>query len=74
MNQVVSTVSNWIEVGIFVDFFSEIKTKMVNFKLARKTHSELANLTDRELRDIGVSRSEIPYIAKCVYRNSTYPK
>jgi len=35
-----------------------------NWRLYRETVNELNRLSNRELSDIGISRSEIPYVAK----------
>jgi uncharacterized protein YjiS (DUF1127 family) len=35
-----------------------------NWRLYRETVTELNRLTNRELSDLGISRSEIPYVAK----------
>ena len=70
MNQVVLTVSNWMDFSSISDLISDIKMGLKNMKLSRETYSSLSALSDKELKDIGVSRSEIPYIAKAVYRNA----
>jgi uncharacterized protein YjiS (DUF1127 family) len=42
-------------------------TKRINkFKVARRTMKELNSLSDRDLMDIGISRSDIPFIANNV--------
>jgi uncharacterized protein YjiS (DUF1127 family) len=35
-----------------------------NWRKYRQTVSELGRMTDRELRDLGIGRSDIPYIAR----------
>ncbi len=38
--------------------------KFKNWRSYRRTMSELGALSNRELDDLGINRSEIPYIAK----------
>jgi uncharacterized protein YjiS (DUF1127 family) len=35
-----------------------------NWRKYRQTVNELGRMTDRELRDLGIGRSDIPYIAR----------
>jgi len=35
-----------------------------NWRRYRETVSELSRLSNRELSDLGISRSEIPYVAR----------
>lgn len=46
---------------------NNIMEKFEKFKLYRRTHRELSSLTDYELSDIGISRYDIPRIAREVY-------
>lgn len=45
-------------------FVSLIAAKIRAFFRYRETVRELSRLTDRELDDLGLSRSEIPFIAR----------
>lgn len=39
--------------------------KMIRrYKKYRNTYNELSRMTDRDLNDIGISRGDIPYIAR----------
>jgi uncharacterized protein YjiS (DUF1127 family) len=40
-----------------------------NWRLYRRTYRELMQLSPRELSDLGISRGEIPAIAKQVFSN-----
>lgn len=40
-----------------------------NWRKVRKTYNELSRLTTRELDDLGISRSDIPAIARSAIRN-----
>jgi uncharacterized protein YjiS (DUF1127 family) len=44
-------------------FIAGIKTGMARHAVYRKTYKELADLTDRDLSDIGISRADISRIA-----------
>ena len=35
-----------------------------NWRMYRQTVNELGRMNDRELRDLGISRSDIPYVAR----------
>jgi uncharacterized protein YjiS (DUF1127 family) len=39
-----------------------------NWKRARQTRNELSNLSNRELQDLGITRSDIPFIARSVVK------
>ena len=45
-------------------FFAEIAKRKAKARLVKKTIKELNGLTDRDLRDIGLSRYDIEIIAK----------
>ncbi len=65
MTQAILTVSNFLQDGItgLVDLFSNWKRCRARKAMARKTYNELNKLTDYELRDLGIGRSDIPSIA-----------
>ena len=69
MTQAILTVSNLFQDGLngLVDLFSNWKRARARKAKARQTYRELNNLTDYELRDLGIGRSEIPYIAAGTY-------
>lgn len=43
-----------------MDIFNNIRT----WNRVRQTRNELSGLSNRELDDLGITRSEIPFIAK----------
>lgn len=45
-------------------FVSMIAAKVRAYFRYRETVRELSRLTDRELNDLGISRADIPYIAR----------
>ena len=46
------------------NFMTEVSNRRAKTKLIKKTVKQLNELTDRELRDIGLSRYDIEQIAK----------
>lgn len=52
----------------FTAVVASMITDLMNYRMYRKTIAELQNLNDRELSDLGLSRSEIKFSAtKAVY-------
>ena len=41
-----------------------IARSLTNWRKYRQTVTELGRMSDRELRDLGIGRSDIPYIAR----------
>lgn len=65
MAQALSTTSTGFNpASSFQTLITAMKTARARRAVYAKTYSELANLTDRDLADIGVNRSEIRSIAK----------
>lgn len=53
--------------GIFergANFLRSVQASWVDYKLFRATANELGDLTDRELADLGIHRSEIKRVAR----------
>ena len=46
------------------DFIAKVSKRKAKVKLVRNTVKQLNGLTDRELRDIGLSRYDIEMVAK----------
>ena len=44
--------------------FEVLKTRYSTWQRYRRTVSELASLSDRDLADLGISRSDIPRLAR----------
>jgi uncharacterized protein YjiS (DUF1127 family) len=65
------TITYTLSESIFVKFYNSIQNFMTQVsnrrakvKLVKKTVKQLNGLTDRELRDIGLSRYDIEMVAK----------
>lgn len=44
--------------------FEQLKARYSNWQRYRRTISELGSLTDRDLADLGISRCDIPRLAR----------
>lgn len=44
--------------------FDNVVTKLRSYRKYQETYRELSRLTSRELDDLGISRSDIPSIAR----------
>ena len=63
MTQLVLTAANWLNLDGLRDLVSHWKQQRERKALMRRTKRELMSLTDHELKDIGVGRSDIISIA-----------
>lgn len=65
MTQYVLTASHWMQDAFtgLVDLISAYRKARARKAMARVTYKELNKLTDRELHDLGIGRSDIPSIA-----------
>ena len=66
MTQAILTASSWIQEAIFgfADLMKSWKINRARKAMARRTYNELQKLTDRELHDLGIGRTDIPSIAR----------
>ena len=53
-----------LNLNISLDFIKKILKKLENRAIYLQTKKELSAMSDRELSDIGISRSQIDYVAK----------
>jgi uncharacterized protein YjiS (DUF1127 family) len=44
--------------------FEHLKSRLANWRRSKRTYNELSALSDRDLSDIGISRSDIPRISR----------
>jgi uncharacterized protein YjiS (DUF1127 family) len=63
MTQLVLTASEWLNITPFVDFIRDLQKRMKLRKLQKETIKELSSLSDKDLSDIGIARSQIKSIA-----------
>jgi len=63
MTQLVLTASEWLNISSFLDLIDDLKRRMKLRKLQKETIKELNSLSDRDLHDIGIARSQIKSIA-----------
>lgn len=67
MTQYVLAAASFFDFSFITDFARKTFQSIEQARRARTTYNELNALTDAELRDIGISRSDIYAIAKGVY-------
>jgi uncharacterized protein YjiS (DUF1127 family) len=63
MTQLVLTASEWLNITPLVDFIRELQKRIKLRKLQKETIKELNSLSDKNLYDIGIARSQIRSIA-----------
>ena len=65
MTQAILTATNILSQAIegLLDLIKDFRTKLEARALRRRTINELSSLTNHELRDLGISRSDITSIA-----------
>lgn len=66
MTQAILTASTWLQDAVigFSDLMKTWKQRRAERALIRQTRSELSQLTDHELKDLGIGRSDIESIAR----------
>ena len=63
MTQAILTAAQWLNFDGLADLIRDWKRKQAQKALERRTIKELSALTDRELHDLGIGRSDIRSIA-----------
>ena len=71
MTQAILTASSWIQDAIhgFADILITWKMNRARNAIIARTRRELSNLTDHELKDIGIGRSDIESIARGTFHD-----
>lgn len=64
MTQAILTAAQWLNFDGLADLIRDIRRKRAQKALERKTIRELSALTDHELHDLGIGRSDITSIAR----------
>lgn len=74
MTQLVLTASNFLNISGIMEWFSDMyrayKKGAERRTLRRQTLRELSFLTDRDLKDIGISRSDITSLANGTFHDT----
>ena len=76
MTQAILTASNWITEAIygFADLMRTWKRNRAHKAMVARTRKELSQLTDHELRDLGIGRSDITSIANGTFNDDRIKK
>jgi len=69
--QAISTATNVLSQAIegLLDLVKDLRTKLQARAMRRRTINELSSLNDHELRDLGISRSDITSIANGTFHD-----
>jgi len=72
MTQAILTASNWIQEAMigFADLIKTWKQNRARKAMIARTYKELSQLTNHELRDLGISRSDIRSIANGTFQDN----
>ncbi len=71
MTQVILTASNWLNISSIGELFSDWRRRAAQKRIQRETYNKLNGLTDRELWDIGIGRSDIRAVSIGTFHNDT---
>ena len=73
MTQAILTASSWIQDAIhgFADLLKTWKQNRARKAMIARTRKELRQLSDHELRDLGIGRSDIESIARGTFHDGT---
>ena len=78
MTQFVLTASNWLNISgifeVFSDMYRNFKLRARKRALRKQTLRELYKLSDRELHDIGIGRSDIMSLANGTFQDKDVPE
>ena len=76
MTQAILTASSWIQEAIygFADLMKSWKINRARKAMIKKTRRELTQLSDHDLRDLGIGRSDITSIANGTFHDKRITK
>ena len=76
MTQVILFASNWLQEAIegLVDLVKEVKSKAAVRRTQKETFKALSALSDHDLKDIGIGRSDITSISIGTFHNDRTTK
>ena len=63
MTQAVLVAAQWLNIQGLIDFINDWQRNRARKAMERRTYKELQNLSDHELRDLGIGRSDIRSIS-----------
>ena len=71
MTQTILVASNWIQEAVigFADLMKTWKRNRARKAMIARTYKELSQLTNHELRDLGIGRSDITSIANGTFHD-----
>ena len=72
MTQAILTASSWIQDAVigFADLMKTWKRNRARKAMIARTYKELSQLTNHELRDLGIGRSDITSIANGTFHDN----
>ena len=72
MTQTILVASSWIQEAVigFADLMKTWKRNRARKAMIARTHKELSQLTNHELRDLGIGRSDITSIANGTFHDN----
>jgi len=76
MTQAILTASSWIQEAIygFADLMKSWKINRARKAMIKRTRRELSQLSDHDLRDLGIGRSDITSIANGTFHDDRITK
>ena len=74
MTQAVLVAAQWLNIQGLIDFISDWRRARALKARQRQTYRELHRLTDHELRDIGIGRSDIMSISRGTFKDKRISK
>ena len=69
MTQAVLVAAQWLNIQGLVDLIKDWQRNRARKAMERRTYKELQNLSDHELRDLGIGRSDIMSIANGTFHD-----
>ena len=55
--------ATWVGLPVIANWFKNLNQKLKQRRLERQTYNELSSLSDRDLQDLGISRTDIRSIS-----------
>ena len=74
MTQLVLTAANFLNIDGIIDLFKELKRKAAVRRTQKQTFKALSALSDHDLKDIGIGRSDITSISIGTFHNDRTTK